>query len=87
MDKEIKRHCTALNQDKEKVGVLAALPILALSLFPFIFLLFSHFSLIWRRLASPCTRPGGWKGVDRLTSPCRLKNIAIDASQSGEIVL
>jgi hypothetical protein len=22
-----------------------------------------------RRLASPCTRLGGWKGVDRLASP------------------
>jgi hypothetical protein len=37
--------------------------------------LFSHFSLIWRRLASPCTHLGGWKGVDRLVSPCCLKNI------------
>jgi hypothetical protein len=54
------------------LSVLAALPIPALSVFPFIF---SHFSLIWHHLASPYTRLGVSKGANRLTSPCRLKNI------------
>jgi hypothetical protein len=36
-------------------------------------ILFLSFSLIWRHLASPCTRLGGWKGVDRLISPRRLE--------------
>jgi hypothetical protein len=40
------------------LGALAALPILALSVFPFISPIFSHFSLILRRLASPYTRLG-----------------------------
>jgi hypothetical protein len=55
---------------------VAALPILTLSVFPFISPIFSHFSLIWRRFASPYTCLGVSKGADRLTSPCYLKNIA-----------
>jgi hypothetical protein len=35
------------------------LPILALSVFPFISPIFSHFSLIWHRLASPRRLEGG----------------------------
>jgi hypothetical protein len=61
---------------RRRLGVLAALPILTFSVFPFISPIFSHFSLIWCRLASPYTRLGVSKGADRLTSPCRLKNIA-----------
>jgi hypothetical protein len=30
---------------------------------------------VWRRLAARLMRLGGWKGVERLASPCRLKNI------------
>jgi hypothetical protein len=41
------------------LDVLAALSILALSVFLFISLIFSHFSLIWRRLASPRRLEGG----------------------------
>jgi hypothetical protein len=56
--------------------------------FPFISPIFSHFSLIWRRLALPYTRLGVSKGTDRLTSPCRLKNIATGTSRSqGNILL
>jgi hypothetical protein len=47
-------------------------------------LYFPLFSLIFTDMASPClalysprNRLGGWKGVDRFASPCRLKNIDI----------
>jgi hypothetical protein len=53
--------------------------------FPFISSIFSHFSLIWRRLASPYTRLGVSKGADRLTSPCPLKNIGIIRGQLYEL--
>jgi hypothetical protein len=57
------------------LGVLVALPI-RLILFPFIFPRFlSFFTDMESR-----TRLGGWKGVDRLASPCRLKNIGSDVS-------
>jgi hypothetical protein len=49
------------------LGALVTLPILALSLF-------LSFFTIWHRLTSPYTRLGGWKGVDRMASPCRFKN-------------
>jgi hypothetical protein len=52
------------------------MPIIALSVFPFISPIFSHFSLIWHRL-------GVSKGADRLTSPYRLKNIAEKANTSS----
>jgi hypothetical protein len=66
------------------LGVLAALLILALSFVPFIF---PPFSLFFTDMAPPCLalysprhRLGGWKGVDRLASPCRLKNIGCRCS-------
>jgi hypothetical protein len=31
---------------------------------------------VWRRLTACFMCLGGWKGVDRLTSPCHLKSIA-----------
>jgi hypothetical protein len=31
---------------------------------------------VWRRLTARFMRLGGWKGVEHLASPCRLKNIA-----------
>jgi hypothetical protein len=70
--------CQATLFLRRRLGIQASqgLLILILSIFPFISPIFSHFSLIWRRLASPYTRLGVSKGADCLTSSCHLKNIA-----------
>jgi hypothetical protein len=54
------------SQDPRRPGRLANPRLILFSLY---FLPFSLIFTYMRRLASPCTRLGGWKGVDRLASP------------------